>query len=112
ILFILKKNRKLRLYINYRHLNKATIKNYYLILLILKLIDKLRGIIIFKIRYKLFKYLVILIGLTNALVTFQIIINYILKKYLDIFIIIYLNNMLIYINRMLKEYVKYTKKVL
>ncbi|KAF2178452.1 hypothetical protein K469DRAFT_599545, partial [Zopfia rhizophila CBS 207.26] len=37
-------------------------------------------------------------------------INYILKKYLDIFIITYLNNILVYINRNLEEYVKYTKK--
>ncbi|KAF2193012.1 hypothetical protein K469DRAFT_552993 [Zopfia rhizophila CBS 207.26] len=51
-----------------------------------------------------------LIGLTNALITFQIIINYILKKYLDVFIIAYLNNVLVYINRMLKEHIKYTKK--
>ncbi|KAF2190442.1 hypothetical protein K469DRAFT_558749, partial [Zopfia rhizophila CBS 207.26] len=42
-LFILKKNSKLRLCINYRYLNKAIVKNHYLILLILKLIDKLRG---------------------------------------------------------------------
>ncbi|KAF2185112.1 hypothetical protein K469DRAFT_577909 [Zopfia rhizophila CBS 207.26] len=51
-----------------------------------------------------------LIGLTNALVTFQIIINYILRKYLNVFIIVYFNNMLIYINRILKKYIKYTKK--
>ncbi|KAF2193317.1 hypothetical protein K469DRAFT_525359, partial [Zopfia rhizophila CBS 207.26] len=45
-------------------------------------------ITIFKIRYKLFKYLVMLIGLINA----PIIINYILRKYLNVFIIAYLNN--------------------
>ncbi|KAF2183886.1 hypothetical protein K469DRAFT_488905, partial [Zopfia rhizophila CBS 207.26] len=37
-------------------------------------------------------------------------INHVLREYLDIFIIIYLNNMLVYINRTLKEYIKYTKK--
>ncbi|KAF2176661.1 hypothetical protein K469DRAFT_606272, partial [Zopfia rhizophila CBS 207.26] len=37
-------------------------------------------------------------------------INYILREYLDIFIIAYLNNVLVYINKMLKEYIKYTKK--
>ncbi|KAF2180191.1 hypothetical protein K469DRAFT_592823, partial [Zopfia rhizophila CBS 207.26] len=63
---------------------------------------------VFKIRYRLFKYLVMLIGLTNVLT----IINYILREYLDVFIIIYLNNVLIYINGMLKEHVKYTKIVL
>ncbi|KAF2188391.1 hypothetical protein K469DRAFT_566620, partial [Zopfia rhizophila CBS 207.26] len=37
-------------------------------------------------------------------------INYILREYLDVFIIVYFNNMLIYTNKMLKEYIKYTKK--
>ncbi|KAF2192091.1 hypothetical protein K469DRAFT_555052, partial [Zopfia rhizophila CBS 207.26] len=36
-------------------------------------------------------------------------INYILRKYLDVFIIAYLNNMLIYINGMLKKHIKYIK---
>ncbi|KAF2193734.1 hypothetical protein K469DRAFT_550636, partial [Zopfia rhizophila CBS 207.26] len=39
-----KKNRKLKLYINYRYFNKAIVKNHYLILLISKLINKLRGV--------------------------------------------------------------------
>ena len=38
-----------------------------------------------------------LFGLTNALATFQAFINNILKRYLDIFIIIYLNDILIYL---------------
>ncbi|KAF2188238.1 hypothetical protein K469DRAFT_566183 [Zopfia rhizophila CBS 207.26] len=46
----------------------------------------------------------------NALVIFQAIINHVLREYLDVFIIVYFNNILIYINRMLKEYIKYTKK--
>ncbi|KAF2175532.1 hypothetical protein K469DRAFT_610348, partial [Zopfia rhizophila CBS 207.26] len=37
-------------------------------------------------------------------------INHMLRKYLNVFIIAYLNNVLIYINRMLEEYIKYTKK--
>ncbi|KAF2188035.1 hypothetical protein K469DRAFT_568025, partial [Zopfia rhizophila CBS 207.26] len=37
-------------------------------------------------------------------------INYILYKYLDIFIIVYLNNVLVYINRTLKKYKIYVKK--
>ena len=35
-------------------------------------------------------------GLTNAPATFQAFINNVLQKYLDIFIIIYLDNILIY----------------
>ncbi|KAF2176922.1 hypothetical protein K469DRAFT_605397, partial [Zopfia rhizophila CBS 207.26] len=39
-------------------------------------------------------------------------INYILREYLDVFIIVYFNNMLIYTNGMLKEYInlRNTKK--
>ncbi|KAF2180308.1 hypothetical protein K469DRAFT_593276 [Zopfia rhizophila CBS 207.26] len=48
-------------------------------------------------------------GFTNVLVIFQSIINHILRKYLDVFIIIYLNNMLVYTNGILKEYIKYIK---
>ncbi|KAF2177266.1 hypothetical protein K469DRAFT_603822, partial [Zopfia rhizophila CBS 207.26] len=38
-------------------------------------------------------------------------INYILYKYLDIFIIAYLNNVLVYISRTLKKYKIYIKKL-
>ena len=41
ILFILKKNNGLRLYINYRGLNKVTIKNYHLLPLISETLDHL-----------------------------------------------------------------------
>ena len=39
ILFIKKKNRLLKLYINYKKLNVISIKNKYLILLILKILN-------------------------------------------------------------------------
>lgn len=41
ILFISKKNRTLRLYINYRELNIICIKNKYLILLIIEILNQL-----------------------------------------------------------------------
>jgi len=41
MLFIPKKNRIKRLYINYRKINKITVKNRYLLLLANKLRDKL-----------------------------------------------------------------------
>ncbi|KAF2194137.1 hypothetical protein K469DRAFT_548655, partial [Zopfia rhizophila CBS 207.26] len=37
-------------------------------------------------------------------------INHVLREYLDVFIIIYFNNILVYINRTLEKYIKYTKK--
>jgi hypothetical protein len=39
ILFILKLDRTIRLYIDYRGLNKVIIKNYYLLLLVSKMLD-------------------------------------------------------------------------
>ena len=47
--------------------------------------------------YRYFKYLVISFKLINAPVTFQAFINNVLRKYLDIFIIVYLNYILIYL---------------
>ena len=50
-------------------------------------------------------------GFTNTLIIFQRRINYILRKYLDNFIIAYLNNIIIYLNSK-KEYKEYIKWVL
>ena len=48
---------------------------------------------------------------TNALIIFQRKINYILGEYLDDFIIVYLNNIIIYLNSK-EEYKEYIKQVL
>ena len=52
------------------------------------------------------------IGLTNTPATFQAVINNVLYKYIDIFIIIYLNNILVYSSRTLAKYKEYVKTVL
>ena len=49
-------------------------------------------------------------GFTNILVICQQFVNNIFIKYLDIFIIVYLNNILIYL-KIFKEYIKYVKIV-
>ena len=49
-------------------------------------------------------------GLTNALATFQAFINTTLCEYLDIFVIAYLNDMLIYTKGTLKEHIQAVKK--
>ncbi len=49
--------------------------------------------------------------LTNALTTYQKIINDVLRQYLDRFVIAYLNNIMIY-SKILKEHVSYVFKVL
>lgn len=50
-------------------------------------------------------------GLTNALVFFQRFINKALGEHLDIFIIAYLDNILIFLNKY-KEYIQHVKAVL
>ena len=50
----------------------------------------------FRTRYGHFEYQVILFGLSNALATFQRYVNKILAEKLDIFVIVYLDDILIY----------------
>jgi hypothetical protein len=94
ILFILKVDGIMRLCVDYKYLNKIIIKNWYLLLLVGKLFDRLSYIkifikldfcdayhrlhikkgdkwkTVFKICYSHFKYLVMLFGLFNTLITF------------------------------------------
>ena len=65
----------------------------------------------FRTRYRLFKYLVILFSLYSASATFQHFINDILREYLDIFVSIYIDNLLIYSNS-LREYKEHICKIL
>jgi hypothetical protein len=53
-----------------------------------------------------------LIDLTNALVIFQVVINEVLNEYLDVFVLVYLDDILIYTNGTKEEYIRYIKKVL
>ena len=99
ILFILKKDKELRLYIDYRSLNIVIIKNKYLLSLIIKILDYLYSVkqflkldfkdiyyyiyikynneqkIAFYIYYNYFKYFIILFKLANTPIIFQIYIN-------------------------------------
>ncbi len=51
---------------------------------------------VFQTYYNYYEYLIMLFKLINILIFFQSLINNVLKKYLDQFCIIYLNNILIY----------------
>ena len=53
-----------------------------------------------------------LIGLTNALATFQVVVNNTLHKYLDVFVLVYLDNILIYTSSTKEEHAKKVKLVL
>ena len=63
-------------------------------------------------KYGHYKYTVMPFGLTNALATFQSLINITLQEYLDIFVIAYLDNILVYIKSTLKEHAKAVKNIL
>jgi hypothetical protein len=135
VLFAKKPSRRLCFYVNYQALNTIIIKNRYPLLLIqeilacfsktkfytklnvitvfnrIRIAEKQEYFIVFNTRYSLFEILVILFGLSNALVIFQIRINKIFYLYLDVFYIIYINNILVYLDDLL-EYKEYIKKVL
>ena len=120
ILIIKKFDDDLRIYIDYRVFNKLIIKNRNALffiretlikLCIFKIYNKFNIIITFNkikmkkneekktaffIKYNLFKYVIILFELYNILITFQIFINEIFKKYFDNFYFAYLNDILIY----------------
>ncbi len=136
VLFVQKLGEGLQFCCNYRALNKLTYKDCYLLLLIqetlyqiakAKWFIKIDIIAVFhKIWIKeedkqktafwtcfsLYKWLVILFGLANAPSTFQQYINCILQKFLDDFVLVYVNNILIFINSTWKQYYKYVYKVL
>ncbi len=68
--------------------------------------------IAFKTHYGYFEYQVILFGLTNAPVTFQGYINKILAEKLDVFIIVYLDDILIYTENKGEKHVQAVRWVL
>jgi hypothetical protein len=119
-LFVRKKNGTLRFRIDYRKLNKMTIKNKYPLPRIYDLFNHLRGDAIFskielrsgyhqviikdedihkktfRTRYGHYEFVVVPFGLTNASVTFMCLINSVLSKYLDKFVLIFMDDILVY----------------
>jgi len=61
------------------------------------------ALIIFCTQFELFKYLIMLFNLCNEFVSFQKYINNILHKHLNKFYIVYLNDILIYLNNELEH---------
>ena len=59
---------------------------------------------IFRIYYRLFKYLIILFGLIRAPAIFQWYINWVLYDYLNKFYTVYVDNILIYTSGLLYDY--------
>ncbi|KAJ5267259.1 hypothetical protein N7478_010067 [Penicillium angulare] len=120
ILFVPKKDGGLRLCVDYRGLNKISVKNRYPLPLISEILDRLSGAqflskidvqdayyririregeewkTAFRTRYGHFEYMVMPFGLTNAPATFQSYIHTALYGLLDIICIVYLDDILIF----------------
>lgn len=135
IIFVPKKNGKLRLCVDFRKLNDMTIKNRYPLPNIAELRDRLAHAKIFtaldlrgaynlirmkkgeewktafRTRYGHYEYTVMPFGLTNAPATCQALINNVLREHLDIFVIAYLDDILIY-SKDEKEHTEHVQTVL
>ena len=120
VLFAKKKDKTLRLCINYRQLNRLTIKNRYPLPRINDLFDQLRGAHVyskidlrtgyhqlrvretdipkaaFRTRYGHFEFTMMPLGLTNAPAPFVDLMHRVFQLYLDQFVVVFVDDMLIY----------------
>nr|GEY09576.1 hypothetical protein [Tanacetum cinerariifolium] len=120
VLFVKNKDGSFRMCIDYRELNKLMVKNRYPLPRIDDLFDQLQGSSVyskidlrsgyhqlrvreedilktaFKTRYEHYKFQVMPFGLTNAPAVFMDLINRVCKPHLDKFMIIFINDILIY----------------
>ncbi|GJS82947.1 putative reverse transcriptase domain-containing protein [Tanacetum coccineum] len=135
VLFVKKKDRSYRMFIDYRDLNKLTVKNRYPLSRIDNLFDQLQGssvyskidlrsgyhqlrikeediiITAFRTRYGHFEFQLMSFGLTNAPTVFMDLMNRVCKLYLDKFVIVFIDDILVY-SKDEKEHGKHLKIIL
>nr|GEV36111.1 putative reverse transcriptase domain-containing protein [Tanacetum cinerariifolium] len=134
VLFVKKKDISFRMCIDYRELNKLTVKNRYPLPRIDDLFDQLQGSqffskidlrsgyhqlrvhevdiskTAFRTRYGHFKFTVMPFGLTNAPAIFIDLMNRVCRPYLDKFVIVFIDDILIY-SKTQGEHVEHLREV-
>ncbi|GJT37920.1 putative reverse transcriptase domain-containing protein [Tanacetum coccineum] len=101
VLFVKKKDGSFRMCIEYRELNKLTVKNRYPLPRIDDLFDQLQGS----------SFQVMPFGLMNAPAVFMDLMNRVCKLFLDKFVIVFINDILIY-SKNKKEHEEHLKEIL
>jgi hypothetical protein len=135
VLFVEKNDGTQRICVDYRSLNEVTIKNKYPLLRIEDLFDQMKGASVFskidlrsgyhqlkiwesdipktafRTRYGLYEYTVMSFRLTNAPAYFMYLMNKVFMEYLDRFVVVFIDDILIF-SKTMEEHEEHLRLVL